>query len=466
MLQHEDRGWHRLPEEEFGTDCIEMDNVEASGDTNVPEHGATVSITEPALSLLRTPSVVSIFSTVSLDLSHPHSLKHGGVGLIQTFIIIVKSFVGVGILTMPRAFYNGGYIFAPVMMVLIGIYSLVCTTLLVQCRQKIHGPCGFSDLGKMACGPRLAWLITISIVLSQCGFCAGYFIFISHNVSQALESLGFQIPWLTEGWLVCFQLVFTIPLALIRHIKYFALPALVAEICIFGGVFCIGVYAVWVIQSPAWHASPPRFEAFNAQSFGVFIGMAISAFEGVAVVLPIHDAMRRPSHFTALLAGNTALMITTYAAFAGVGYMAFGSGVHDVIILNLPRHSLLSAGIQLAYCLAVVFTFPLQLFPVLQIVEKGHTRGVTTVNLIRSIIVVLISLVAIVSTQHLEHLLSLIGALCCAPLAFIFPSVIHFHLVASSTWERLLDVVFAVVGVAIMAFVLTTSVWAWIAAAS
>lgn len=97
--------------------------------------------------------------------------------------------------TMPRAFYNGGYIFAPVMMVLIGIYSLVCsfsfhpacivflsatglfwvifsqlflmgldfpsyfiffsipnlhfsslqvcTTLLVQCCQKIHGPCGY-----------------------------------------------------------------------------------------------------------------------------------------------------------------------------------------------------------------------------------------------------------------------------------------------------------------------------------
>lgn len=31
--------------------------------------------------------------------------------------------------------------------------------------------------------------------------------------------------------------------------------------------------SVWVIQSPAWHASPPRFEAFNAQSFGVFIGV-------------------------------------------------------------------------------------------------------------------------------------------------------------------------------------------------
>lgn len=45
----------------------------------------------------------------------------------------------------------------------------------------------------------------------------------------------------------------------------------------------------------------------------------------------------------------------------------------------------LPVGIQLAYCLAVVFTFPLQLFPVLQIVEKGHTCGVTTVNLIRCV---------------------------------------------------------------------------------
>ena len=52
--------------------------------------------------------------------------------MTQTFIIIVKSFIGTGVLTMPRAFYNGGMLFAPMTMLIMGAYSLVSKPLLSE----------------------------------------------------------------------------------------------------------------------------------------------------------------------------------------------------------------------------------------------------------------------------------------------------------------------------------------------
>ena len=57
--------------------------------------------------------------------------------------------------------------------------------------------------------------------------------------------------------------------------------------------------------------------------------------------------------------------------------------MHDVIILDLPQGSLLSPAIQLAYVVAIIFTFPLQLYPVCQIFEKKMTNNWMVVNLER-----------------------------------------------------------------------------------
>eukprot|EP00668_Euglena_longa_P042185 GGOE01055644.1.p1 GENE.GGOE01055644.1~~GGOE01055644.1.p1 ORF type:complete len:532 (-),score=149.69 GGOE01055644.1:254-1849(-) len=470
-------GWHRLPgsgeEEEEEENGFEMDFLEdhrplaaISAEESLPD--SLVPAADQLTFVARTASLTTMSAAPSLDLelAHQQALRHRGVGLARTFIIVVKSFIGTGILTMPRAFFNGGLLFAPMVMAAVGVYSLVCMMLLVKCRQKVHGPCGFADLGKMAYGPWMGWLIKVSIVLSQCGFCAGYYIFISHNLLQVMASFGLQLPWLSEAWLVCFQLVIHIPFALIRQMKHFAAPALVAELCIFGGVFCITGYSIYVIHTPAWHAARPALRLFNEQHFAICIGMVISAFEGIAVVLPIHDAMSRPSKFNSLLAGNILLMLATYASFAGIGYIAFGSGVHDVIILNLPQKSLLSCSIQLAYCLAVVFTFPLQLFPVLQVLEKGTRRTPIQTNLFRAAIVTFVAVVAVLSTEHLEHLMSVVGALCCTPLAFTFPSIIHYKLAAVHWYEKFLDIVYAMLGCVVMGYVLYISVLEWVHASA
>ena len=49
------------------------------------------------------------------------------------------------------------------------------------------------------------------------------------------------------------------------------------------------------------------------------VGMVTSAFEGIGIVLPIHDAMATPSKFPMLLSLNILLMCTSYTAFACAG---------------------------------------------------------------------------------------------------------------------------------------------------
>ena len=78
--------------------------------------------------------------------------------------------------------------------------------------------------------------------------------------------------------------------------------------------------------------------------------------------------------------------------------MAFGNDVRTVMTTSLPPGTLATT-VQMAYSLAVVFTFPLQNFPSLEIVcdtveRMLGTKDETQRNIISSIVIIVLSIVA------------------------------------------------------------------------
>ncbi|OZJ04451.1 hypothetical protein BZG36_02812 [Bifiguratus adelaidae] len=62
-----------------------------------------------------------------------------GVGAAKALLMLCKAFVGTGVMFLPRAFYNGGIIFAPIFMALIASICLFSFRRLVLVRLKIGG---------------------------------------------------------------------------------------------------------------------------------------------------------------------------------------------------------------------------------------------------------------------------------------------------------------------------------------
>ena len=65
-------------------------------------------------------------------------------------LLLLKSFVGTGVLFLPRAFLNGGMVFSTVVLLGVALLSYHCFILLVHTRLKVDG--SFGDIGGLLYG--------------------------------------------------------------------------------------------------------------------------------------------------------------------------------------------------------------------------------------------------------------------------------------------------------------------------
>lgn len=77
---------------------------------------------------------------------------------METFILLVKAFLGTGILAMPQAFYHSGYVLGFVSTILFGIICTYCLHILVNAQYI---------LCKRNRVPLLSYPISMKIALEQ-----------------------------------------------------------------------------------------------------------------------------------------------------------------------------------------------------------------------------------------------------------------------------------------------------------
>ena len=165
-------------------------------------------------------------------------------------------------------------------------------------------------------------------------------------------------------------------------------------------------------------------------------------------------------------------IISFYSFFGIFCWMSFGDEVKTVMTTSLPEGPLATT-VQLAYSFAVIFTFPLQNFPSLEIATRSiatsmdKTCGSTTSvlqqrNVIASMLVCLLALIAIATMESLDKVVSLMGSMLGCPLAFVFPPLIHNNLDSDlPKGRRVSNYVIAVLGVCAMLLASTTTLITW-----
>lgn len=80
--------------------------------------------------------------------------------------MLLKAFVGTGVLFLPQAFKNGGMGFSIALLVILGYLSLYCMNLLVE-SSTVMGGLSFGDLAGQLYGERFKRLVLGSIAVSQ-----------------------------------------------------------------------------------------------------------------------------------------------------------------------------------------------------------------------------------------------------------------------------------------------------------
>ncbi|KAI9809832.1 MAG: hypothetical protein M1825_000265 [Sarcosagium campestre] len=392
----------------------------------------------------------------------------GGSGTNGTWgavLLLLKSFVGTGVLFLPRAFFNGGMLFSSLVLLGVSALSYYCFVLLVNTRLKVDG--SFGDIGGKLFGKHMRNLILFSIVLSQIGFASAYIVFTSENLQAFILAVSKGGTYIDIKIMILMQLIIFLPLSLIRDISKLGFTALIADVMILLGLIYLYYYDIYTISV---RHSVADIALFNPANWTLFIGTAIFTFEGIGLIIPIQESMRKPAHFSHVLGGVMILITIVFTSMGALSYAAYGSATKTVVLLNLDATSRFVHAVQFLYSLAILLSTPLQLFPAIRIMENAlFTRSGKynpyikwQKNLFRFLLVLACSLIAWGGAGDLDKFVALVGSFACVPLVYVYPPLLHLKAVATTRAQRISDIAICIFGVIGMVYTTTLTVMVWV----
>lgn len=354
----------------------------------------------------------------------------------KAYFLLLKAFVGTGVLFLPKAFSNGGLLFSILTLLFFGVLSYWCYLILVYAKiaTKVSG---FGEIGLKLYGKGFQNIILSSIIISQIGFVAAYIVFTAENLRAFTGNIsGINTDDMNIIWFILFQVIILVPLSLIRDITKLSLTALLANIFIFLGLLTILYFTFEeLVIKNSLNFGPEIDYFFNHSEFSLFIGVAIFAFEGIGLIIPIQESMIYTNHFPKVLFKVIMTISGIFIFIGSFGYVTFGKNIKTVILLNLPQDSPFIILIQLLYAFAILLSTPIQLFPAIRLVEqklfKSNESGKNSFkikwlkNLVRCLFVIFTSIIALYGGQNLDRFVSFVGCFACIPLVYMYPPILH-----------------------------------------
>lgn len=338
-------------------------------------------------------------------------------------LVLLKSFVGTGVLFLPRAYLNGGMVFSNLVLLFVAALSYYCFVLLVTSRLKIDG--SFGDMGGILYGKWLRILILSSIVISQIGFVAAYIVFVSENLQAFILAVSDCQTQIQVKWLILMQMVIFLPFSLFRDINKLSFTAFVADAFIILGLGYLFYYDVLTLDK----FGLSDIILFNKNDWTLFIGTAIFTFEGIGLIIPIQESMADPRKFPKVMFVVMIIITTLFTVMGAVSYAAYGSHTETVVLLNLPQDNKLVNGVQFLYSMAIMLSTPLQIFPAIKILENGFFARSGKYNpyikwqknIFRFFFVIVCAVIAWGGADDLDKFVALVGNFACIPLVYIYP---------------------------------------------
>lgn len=350
--------------------------------------------------------------------------KHAGKGSPGgAALLLLKSFVGTGVLFLPRAFLNGGMLFSNLVLLFISGLSFWCFILLVKTRLKVHA--SFGDMGGKIYGPVFRGLINFSLVISQVGFASAYIVFVSENLQAFILAVSKCRTHIDIKYMILMQMIVFLPLSLYRNINHIQKLALAADVFIALGLVYLYYYGIRIIAKEG----VADVVSFNSSSWTLFIGTAIFTFEGIGLIIPIQSGMADPQKFPRILGIIMIVITAVFVTMGALAYAAFGSKTQTVIISNLPQDDKMVNAVQFIYSLAILLSTPLQIYPAIEITSqqlfsrtgKYNPWIKWKKNIFRFFMVVICASIAYAGAGDLDKFVSLVGSFACIPLVYIYP---------------------------------------------
>ncbi|KAK7869698.1 hypothetical protein R5R35_011770 [Gryllus longicercus] len=364
---------------------------------------------------------------------------------------IVKSSLGSGILAMPNAFRNGGLAFGLAATFIIGFICTYCVHLLVRAsfvlaeEAKAVGGLDFAQTAQQAFATGPAPLrkyalaakrfVNAALLCTYYSVSCVYVVFISESLLQVVQHHAPDLGWGVRMYMLVLLPVLAV-LCLPPTLRRLAPFSILANVCIFVG-FAITLYYIFR-QLPDFDrplVAPPR-------QWPLYFSTVIFALEGIGMVLPVANNMKRPQHFLGcpgVLNVSMSIVVALYAIIGFFGYLRYGNNTAGSITLNLPVAEPLAQAVKLLVAGAVLLTYGLLLFVPNSVVLEAlgpklpeHPTARSACRVVFKLAVACLSVGVAAAVPSLGPVISLVGAIFVSTLGLLCPAVIDTVM----RWEK------------------------------
>lgn len=162
--------------------------------------------------------------------------------------------------------------------------------------------------------------------------------------------------------------------SLITNLKYLAPVSLLANICLTMGLI-VTMYCAFKDGLPS---PSERHYYTNGSQMALYFGTVLFSFEGIALVLPLRNAMKKPEKFSGALGVlNIGMGIIAFLfIFTGFfGYLRWGEEVAGSLTLNVPITTWYGQLVKISASLGVFFGYPLQFYVPVKIMWPSVKNG-------------------------------------------------------------------------------------------
>nr|GAT55261.1 predicted protein [Mycena chlorophos] len=303
--------------------------------------------------------------------------RDGKASMVSSVSNLANTIIGSGMLTFPLAMASAGILPGMLTCMFSGSVAAFGLYLLSLCAARApHRRSSFFAVAQMTF-PRAAVFFDAAIAAKCFGVSISYLIIIKGlmpNVVTALyHDLSSSTPpaWALSGrtWISLFMVVL-VPLCFLRHLDSLRHTSYVA---LFSVAYLV-LIVISVYYSPL-EGMPERGEVHLIHFTPNFVStfpVQVFAFTCAQNLFPIFNELKDNSQkrMNKVIGGAIGSATLTYEVIAIFGYLTFGSTVGANIIAMYPSTSLFIAIGQLAIVVLVLFSYPLQVHPCRNCLDK------------------------------------------------------------------------------------------------
>ncbi|XP_052090181.1 uncharacterized protein LOC127726766 [Mytilus californianus] len=364
-----------------------------------------------------------------------------GLTICTTAVFIIGEIAGVGVLALPRAVDDTGWI-GFVLIVVFTLLSTYTATLIGKCWAMIqerypeyrsHVPDPYPIMGEKTYGKTGRYLVTITLNIFNFGSSVVFLVLAAGNIETLLTDVIKDISFCY--WLMILTCI-VVPIVCLGTPKDFCFRPIGVGAAISTGIACT-LIIIQIFQDNSHSKNTTVHSNIKLQNFSSAFGTMVFAVSGHSVFPTIITDMKKKEDFKLAALLGYGIVLLMYIPTAASGYFVYGRDVNVNIIRSIPAGPLAYV-VDILVTLHLLLGFIIYMNPVCQQFEAkvGVPKAFTWKRCIVRPLIVLVVLFIAESVPHFGAILSLVGGSTTTLLSYVFPCLFYMKLCNSNCGNK------------------------------